>query len=181
MLREPREAAAELIGLEFQREILISAFVAMIAVSIIATEPMLNAAAAVFPGEPLPPLMRAIGSALGGLAIVWIIWKAGTVMGGEGSFDQLLLGFVLAEVVFLVGIIGLLVLMVFVPTLAGLFGLGFIIYWLWLISNVFAELHGFPSAWKAFGLVVGSWMAVNYASILILSLFSGVVGGPSNV
>jgi len=181
MLREPREAASELIGLEFSREILISAFLAMIAVSIIATEPMLAAAASVFPGDPLPPLLRAIGSAIGGLAIVWVIWKAGTMMGGQGSFDQLLLGFILLEVVFIVGIIGLLLLMVSVPPLAGLFGLGFICYWLWLISNVFAELHGFPSAWKAFGVVVISWIVVNYASVLILGLLTGAVGGGPDV
>lgn len=181
MLREPREAAAELIGLEFRREVLISAFFAMIAVSIIATEPMLTAAASVFPGDPLPPLLRAVGSAIGGLAIVWVIWKAGTMMGGQGSFDQLLLGFILLEVVFIVGIIGLLLLMVAVPPLAGFFGIGFICYWLWLISNVFAELHGFPSAWKAFGVVVISWIVVNYTSVMILGLLTGAVGGGPDV
>ncbi len=181
MLRDPRVAAAELIGLEFRREVLISAFLAMIAVSIIATEPMLNAAASIFPGDPLPPLARAFGSALGGLAIVWVIWKAGSMMGGQGTFDQLLLGFILLEVVFIAGIVGLLMMMVALPPLAGLLGVGFICYWLWLISNVYAELHGFPSAWKAFGVVVVSWMVVNYTSVIVLGLLTGLFGGPTDV
>ncbi|MDA8584723.1 hypothetical protein N9L47_00475 [Rhodobacteraceae bacterium] len=181
MLREPREAAAELIGLEFRLDVLLSAFIAMIAVSIIATEPLLKATAQLFPAEPLPPLLRAIGSAFGGLAIVWVLWKAGGRIGGRATFDQILLGFVLLEVVFIVGIVGLLLLIVAVPTLAGIIALAFVFYWVWMMCNVIAELHGFPSAWKALGLIVVSWVVVNYASILVLDLLSNLVGGPSNV
>lgn len=181
MLREPREAARVMMAIDLSRETVMMAFLAVMAVSIIATEPLLAVASSMLPGDAASPFMRAIGSTLGGLAVVWVIWKAGAFLGGAGQFDHILLGFVVLEAVFVIGIVGLLVLTAVMPPLAGLAGLGFVMFWIWMFSNVVAEMHGFPSAWKAFGVVALSWVIVNYASMLILNLLAGVAGGPSNV
>lgn len=181
MPREPRQATAELIEIDLPREVTVVAYLVVMAISVIVTEPLLAAASTVFPGEPLPPLVRAVGSTLGGLAVVWGIWKFGALIKGRGSFDQVFQTFVVLEGIFVLGILGLLVLVVLLPALAGLVGLAFIAYWLWMLAQAMAEVHGFPSAWKAFGIIVLSWVIVNYASIILLNLFSGLLGGPSNV
>ncbi len=181
MLREPREAADDLRAIDLSRDVLLMALVAVMAVSIIVTEPMLAMASTFFDAEALPPLFRAIGSTLGGLAVVWVIWKLGGVFGGSGSFDQILACFVVLEAIFVIGIAGLLAVMVFVPVLAAPLALGFIFFWLWMFANAVSGVHAFPSAWKAFGLVVAAWVIVNYASVILMGLVSGLVGGPSNV
>lgn len=181
MLREPREAAAELCDLDVSRDVLLMALVAVMAVSVIVTEPMLAMASSVFEAETLPPLVRAIGSTLGGMALVWVVWKMGEMFGGTGTFNCVLINFVVLEAVFVIGIAGLLVLMALMPAAAGLAGLGFVFYWLWMFANALAEVHKFPSAWKAFGIVVAAWVIVNYAGVLLMGLVSGVAGGPSNV
>ena len=181
MLREPREAASALVQLDMPRNMIFMAFLAIMALSVVATEPLLAVAATMLPGDPAMPFARAIGSTLGGLGVVWVIWKVGGLWSGKASFDNILLAFVCVEVIFVAGLIGLLILTAIMPPLAGLAGLGFIVFWLWIFSNVVAEMHDFSSAWKAFGLVALSWVVVNYASLMILNLFSGVAGGPSNV
>ena len=181
MLREPREAAADLCALDVPRDALLMALVAVMAVSVVVTEPMLAFASTAFGAETLPPLIRAVGSTLGGIALVWVVWKMGDMFGGAGTFNHVLVNFVVLEAMFVIGIAGLLVLMALMPAAAGLAGLGFIFFWLWMFANALAEVHKFPSAWKAFGIVVAAWVIVNYAGVLLMGLVSGVVGGPSNV
>ena len=178
MIREPRRAARDLADLSMPRNVIMVAFLAVMVISVIVTEPLLAITATMVPGEPLSPFVRAIGSTLGGIAIVWVIWRVGTLLGGTGNFNDIFVGFVVLEALFVAGIGVLLLLMTVMPALAGLVGFGFICYWLWMFSNALAELHGYPSAWKAFGVVAVSWIIVNYASILIMGLFSG---GASNV
>ena len=181
MVREPRDAGASLGQLSLPRAVIFMAFVAVTAVSVIVTEPLLAIAATMIEGEPMAPLARAIGSTLGGLATVWVIWKVGGLLQGTGSFDQIFLGFVFLEGIFILAIVGLLILVSLVPAIAGLAGIAFVCDWLWMVANVMAELHGFPSAWKAFGVVVMSWVIVNYASIMVMNVLTGMAGGPSNV
>ena len=181
MLREPRAAASDLVRADLSREVVLMAFFAIMAVSIIATEPLLSMAASMFEGEPLPPFRRALGSAIGGLAFVWVTWKLGGLLGGRGTFDQILLSFVFMEGILIVAIFGLLLLTFTIPAIAGMAGIAFICYWVWMYSNVVAEVHEFPSAWKALGVVALSMILVNYAGILIASLLFGASEGAVNV
>ena len=129
----------------------------------------------------LPPLARAIGSTLSALVFVWVLWKMGALMGGTGQFDQVFATFVVLEAIFVLGVAAFSVLMILLPTLAALAGLGFGVYWIWMFSNALAEVHRFPSAWKALGIVVVAWIIMNYLGVVLMGLVSGVVGGPSNV
>lgn len=181
MVREPRDAAMALARLDLPRNAVMMAYLTVMAVSVIVTEPMLVVAAQFFQGAIPPPLFRAVGSSIGGLALVWVMWKMAAMMGGRAGFDQVLANFVLLESLFLGGIAALLVVMVLLPALAGLIGIGFIVYWLWLFAQSFAGLQGFPSAWKALGIVIVSWIIVNYLSGLVMGPLSGLFGGATNV
>jgi len=178
MLRDPRGAARGLMQADVPRNVVLMAFFAIMAVSVVATEPLLAAASQMLGGEPASPFARAVGSVIGGLAVVWLIWKVGGAFGGTGGFDHILLAFVFLETLFVIGLAGLIILTLIMPPLTGLAGIGFVVFWLWMFSNVVAEMHEYPSAWKAFGVVVMSWVAVNYASMMVVSLLSG---GPANV
>ena len=181
MLREPREAAGEIMDLRMPVGTLVPAFVVVMILSVIVTEPLLVLASSMFPGEPLPPLLRAIGSVVGGLAVVWVIWKLGGLFGGQARFEQVLLAFVFLELIFTGGVLGLLILTALLPYLAGFAGIGFVIYWLWMFAVTLDEVQGFRSPWKAFAVVLMSWVIVNYTSLLVLNLLAGLFGGPSNV
>lgn len=180
-VREPRDATADLCRLNLPRDVLMIGFLAVMVCSVIVTEPMLAFAASVFESEPMPPLARAIGTTISSLIFVWVLWKMGEMMGGSGQFDHVFATFVVLEAIFVIGIAGFSVLMVLVPTIAAMAGLGFGIYWLWMFSNALAEVHRFPSAWKALGIVVVAWIIMNYLGVLLMGLITGLVGGPSNV
>ena len=181
MVREPREATRALLAVQLPAGVLAPAFVVVMILSVLVTEPLLTIAATVLPGDPMAPLPRALGSIAGGLAVVWVITKLGTTFGGDGRFDQALLVFIFLELIFSVGVIALLVLTALLPYLAGLAAIAFGVYWLWMFAVALDEVFGLASPWKAFGLVIVSWVIVNYASLLILNLMAGIFGGPSNV
>lgn len=181
MLREPRTAGLELAGLNLSREVILTAYLAVMAISVIVTEPMLVVAVDFFQGQLPNPLFRAFGSSLGGLALVWLLWKMASLLGGRAEFDHVFANFVLLEAVFIGGITALLILMVLLPALAGLIGIGFMVYWLWLFSQSLAGIAAFPSAWKALGILVFSWIIVNYLSGLIMGPLSALLGGSTHV
>ena len=83
--------------------------------SVIVTEPMLAVAATVFEGDPLPPLVRAIGSTLGGFCLGLAFVEDGGFLGGLGGFDQIFAIFVLLEGDLCCGITVLLVFMALMP------------------------------------------------------------------
>ena len=105
----------------------------------------------------------------------------GAFLGGKGGFDQVFAVFVVLEGIFVAGITVLLVFMALIPAVAGLAGLGFVIFWIWMFSNALTRVHEFRSAWKAFGIVVVSWIVMNYLGALVMDLVAGMVGGSSNV
>ena len=181
MVQDPRGATRDLLALPLPQGVLLPAYVVAMILSVLVTEPLLTIAASVMPGEPMAPLPRALGSIFGGLGVVWVICKLGGMFGGAGRFEQVLLVFTFLEVIFSVGVMILLVLTALLPYLAGLAAIAFGIYWLWMFAVSLDETLGLASPWKAFGVVMMSWVIVNYASLLILNLLAGIFGGPSNV
>ena len=174
--REPRETTAEITQMNIPREALGPAFLAVIILSVVVTEPMLAVAPMAFTEVP-PPVMRALWTSIFSLALVWAIWRIGTGMGGRARFDHVLIVFVLLELVFSVGIGAMMVLLLAVPTLAGLAGLAFIGYWIWLFGVTISEVHELGSALKALFVVFLAWLMVYFGGFVVMLLVSGLFGG----
>ena len=85
MGREPRFAARDLLALSLPKGALGIGFLIVMLLSVIATEPLLRLAGQMFPGDPLPPILRAIGSVLGGLAVAWVIWNWAVFWAAQGG------------------------------------------------------------------------------------------------
>ncbi len=174
--REPRETTGEITQMDIPREALGPAFLSVIILSVVVTEPMLALAPMAFAEVP-PPAMRALWTSLFSLALVWAIWRIGTGMGGRARFEHVLVVFILLELVFSVGIGSMLVLLLALPTLAGLVGLAFIGYWIWLFGVAISEVHGLGSAIKALLVVFLSWLMVYFGGFIVMLIFSGLFGG----
>ncbi|MDE0697481.1 MAG: hypothetical protein OXH76_16790 [Boseongicola sp.] len=182
MLREPRSTAAELFRLGVPREAAWLSFVLVIVLYVIAVERFLPMAEAlVMPVPRLPPLLRAGLELCSELFLVWVLWKLGGALGGQGKFEQVLLMFVFVWMYFTVAIVLLPILAAFSFTLTGLVGMAFFIHWIWLFVSVMAEAHGFKSLWTSFVLFVLSWIALFLFSLLFSPLVVGVIGVGSSV
>ncbi|NNE81011.1 MAG: YIP1 family protein [Silicimonas sp.] len=179
--REPRQAASDLMRLDVPRSVLGPAFVVVMILSVLVTEPMLAMLPADVFGEPLPPFIRVLISVAFNIALVWAIWRTATVMGGEGTFDDTLLVFIFLEAILSLGIGGLMILMFAFPALAGIAGLAFFGYWIYLIGIFFSEANRLDSALKAIGAVAIAWIVTYLVMIFVLKLIFGGAGGPPNV
>jgi len=179
--REPKQAAADLMRLDVPRKALGPAFVAVMIFSVIVTEPMLAMLPTEVFGEQVSPFARVGISIVFNFALVWVIWKTATGIGGQGSFDATLLVFVFVEAVLSAGIAVLMVMLLALPAVAGIGGLVFFGYWMYLIGVFFSEAHKFSSPLKAIGVVALAWAITYVAMIFILKLVLGVVGAAPNV
>ena len=179
--RQPRRAAADLVGLDVPRSVLAPAFIVVMILSVLVTEPMMAMLPTEVFGEPVPPFTRTIMSIVFNIGLVWVIWRTAAAMGGQGSFDRTLRVFIFLEAVLSVGIGILIVLLLALPALAGFAGLAFFGYWIFLIGVFFSEAHRLQSPLKAIGVVAIAWTVTYVAMILILNLVFGGAGGAPNV
>ncbi len=166
-----------LLNLDLPRNTVAMGFVVAIILSIIVTEPLIALVPEDTFGPPLPPITRFIMTALFSAAVVVAIWKVGTAFGGKASLADAYLVFAYLELVLSAGLAIMLVLLFVLPFLAGMMGLGVSLFWLWLLGAFYAEAFGFPSVFKALGVVALSWFATYVVGILILS-FVAAGGAP---
>ena len=168
-LREPREAASTLMAMGVPHAALWPAFGALVALSVILSfvtggvDQSANEAA-------LGPLMLAISSAVAGAASVFLVWKIGVAMDGKGSFEETLLLTVFLQGVIFAGQLVEFVLFLFMPPLSGVFSIALIVLTFWINLNFIAALHGFPSLWRAFGVLLFASLGVALILIFLMSL-----------
>ncbi|MFT4715461.1 MAG: hypothetical protein ACI861_000578 [Paracoccaceae bacterium] len=101
----------------------------------------------------------------------------GRMFGGRGGFDQAILISAWLQFFTLMVQIALIPVAIIAPTVAGLLsGLSYV-YFVWLMVNFIAELHGFRSLWKVLGGIVGASFAASFIILMFLGLFGVEFGG----
>lgn len=171
--RSPREAAAMLLSMGVPKNGIWMAFILVMILSILVTEPLFALVPSETFGPPIQPMTRFLMTAPFSAAMVWVTWRLGRGFGGKASLSDAFLVFTYLEGVLTVGLAAMLVLVFVIPFLAGLFGLALTIGWVWLLGVFFAEAFSFSSPFKALGIVVLAWFIVYVAGLFLLSLVAG--------
>lgn len=169
-LREPREAAADVIALGVPREALVPGLLAVVAVSV-----LLNAVAEMLAPTPLgliTPFQMTVFLMILFVSFALAVYKVGQVLGGLGSWQDSLLLAVFFQAVFLPAQAIQVLLIAVVPALASLVGLAIFLFGLWVNVNFVAALHGFQGLGKAVGVL----LLASFVVAVILAFAAPLVG-----
>lgn len=97
-------------------------------------------------------------------------FNVGRLMGGQGSFpDTLIVITWLQAVMLLVQLVQVLSLVV-LPMFSGLLGVLGMVLFLWLLTNFLAELHGFDSLGKVFGMILITAIGLGFVVTILMSI-----------
>ncbi|WP_172295012.1 Yip1 family protein [Pseudoruegeria sp. HB172150] len=182
---QPREAARWIMELGLPRrsrwEALLLVVVLSVALQYMSVRYLGDPGLVMF-GEILNrPFTSAIIQACSLLVAIFAIFWIGRAMGGTGRFaDAIILVVWLQFCIFLLSVAQTLALVV-LPPVAVIISLASIVAFFWLLTNFVAELHGFTSLGKVFGMIIVSIIALTFCFAIILNLIGFSVGVPANV
>jgi len=157
-MREPREAAADIIALDVPREAVVPAFALMSLISVILlllSEAVAPTVLSLWSPFQLTALFLLL---YGGLAFTTC--RIGRMMDGIGTCPDALLLITLMLAVFVpIKVVHTVFLVVSLP-LAGLLSIFLFFYSIWINVMLVAALHGYENLGKAVAVSVLSWIAV---------------------
>jgi Yip1 domain len=104
---------------------------------------------------------------------VFLIYRVGRAMGGNGTLSDTLLVVVWLQVIMLGVQLVQLVSLIIAPPLAGIVNLAGLVLFFWLITSFIAVLHGFASRWAVLAGIFAASFAVAVLLVLILSMIYG--------
>jgi hypothetical protein len=123
------------------------------------------------------PLQSAIVQWVALILSVIVLHIAGRAFGGKGNLEDALMTVVWLQAILLVVQAAQIVVMLALPFLGGVVGIGIIVMFFWLTTQFITELHGFTSAPKVFAgfLAVLLVVSVVIAALIIAVGGSGVI------
>ncbi|MEO0389912.1 MAG: Yip1 family protein [Pseudomonadota bacterium] len=179
-IREPRTAAAQIIGLGLPRGAIWSALVLFAAINaIITTLPMaLSPIAPADVPEGMEQLVRLLQSPLvlfvllAGFLVVMVhaLTWTGRALGGTGGLDEMAAAFAWLQALRAIAQVVLLILASLIPGIAGLVGLAIFVLGIWIMMNFVAEAQNFDSPWQAFGVLMTVFVGLMIGLMLLLTL-----------
>ncbi len=110
------------------------------------------------------------------LTVHMLCW-VGRALGGQGSLSDVLSVFTLLQIMTLVISVGLFLLGLAVPVLAGLGSLAFLAWSLWAIVCFLDVAHQFDNPFKAFGVLIASFVAVLIGASIAMGVLGGLILG----
>ncbi|MEL7258208.1 MAG: YIP1 family protein [Pseudomonadota bacterium] len=117
--------------------------------------------------------------------MVHVLCWVGRALGGQGSLLDILSVFTLLQVMTLLLSFGLFLISLIVPALAALGSLVFLAWTLWAITSFLDAAHGFNNPFKAFGVLIASFVAVLFGASIAMGVLGGLIlgitGGAGNV
>ena len=191
-LREPRLAAAQVIGLGLPRGAIWSALVLFAAINaMILTLPMtLSPIPANEVPEGLESLVHLMKSPLllfvllAGFLVVIVhaLTWTGRALGGTGGLDEMAAAFAWLQALRALAQVVLLVTASLEPGIASLLSLGVFVLGIWIMMNFVAEAQNFDSPWQAFGVLMTVFVGLMIGLLLLLTLTGTAVNfGAGNV
>ena len=149
-LSDPRAAARQVMALPLPRSARWQALALVIVLS------MLFGQAAVLLMAGQGPDALSVGLIQGAvlLALVYAVHFVGRLLGGRGAFEDGLILIAWLQGVMVAVQIAQIVALVILPPLTGLLGFLGMALFLWLLTNFVAELHGFTSLGRVFGMIL---------------------------
>ncbi|MEO1137899.1 MAG: Yip1 family protein [Pseudomonadota bacterium] len=181
-LQKPREAAAQVLGLQLPSQAL------WIALSLVSVVTSLTVAAMLQAGPPptgdlgaliqaspayTSPLIFAIMQWGRAVLSVFMLFWVGKSLGGRGELVDILGVVTWLQVVSFVLVAALSLVGVLIPFLSSLGMLVFFVWWVWAIVAFLDVAHQFENPFKALVVLVASIIGV----LVGLSIIMGVIGG----
>jgi len=171
-LRDPRIAAAALLEVRLTRGELLQLAVVVASLSVLFSA--LVAFLASGEADPLGhlmlrnPLLFAVIQFMTMMLTVIMVQMVGRMMGGRGSFDQSLILIAWLQFYMLLVQVIIVPLTLLVPGLALVLNLAAYIYFLWVLVNFIAGLHGFRSLMKVLAGVLATSFGLSLVLMMIL-------------
>lgn len=171
-VKQPKDAARQLLALDIPREALWTALALMGVLNAIvyAISNLLFPVPGAMPAFLAAPAVYAVivvgGLALTALSLSW----AGRAMGGVASLENILVLVIWLQVLRLMVQIAATILMLIVPAFAGLLVIAAAFVGLWILINFVDVAQKFDSPGKAFGSLIFAFLGMVVALSLILSL-----------
>lgn len=140
------------------------AFGAIILISVVVS----GLADMVMPTPGAPPVPHVLMAVLLGvifLSFAFGIWKVGSFFGGKGTFQEAMIVSIFFQAVLLPFQVLQILIAFAVPGLAGLYGIGLLIYGVWINVNFIDALHGIASFGKSLGIL---FLASVFAAIMLV-------------
>lgn len=113
------------------------------------------------------PLLLAGLQAAGMTLFAGLVTGVGRLFGGTGRFAQILLALAWLGFLLLVVQMGMLVLMLALPSLGGVLKLAVIALVIWLLASFIAEVHGFRSTFFTAAVLIGSLLMIGMGLVLL--------------
>ena len=183
-LRDPAEAARQVIAFNLPREVLWTALALMAVLNTL----MYSVTSALVPGpSPMPAVFQTPLAYLlfmgGALVLVSIaLYWAGRSFGGTGSLDDILSVIIWLQFLRVLVQVVSIVLLLTLPLLAALLTLAAAILGLWISVHFVDQAHRFGSPLKSVGVIVASFIGMVMGLSILLALFGGgFLGGAQNV
>ena len=182
-LFEPREAARALMAMRLPQPALWQALALMSVLYTIVYALSLRLSPPADPSQMLMPAMMDFPLVLavalfGGLALTVIALRAiGQAIGGTGEMADVLVLITWLQMLRLMVQVGIIVLALGSPPLAGMAAIVVAVWGLYIFINFVDSAHGFDNRLKAFGAIVLSVIAMVMGLSAVLSLAGIVVTG----
>jgi hypothetical protein len=183
-VRDPRGGARRVIGFGIPTARLWEVLILLVAISVILGQ---GTILLLMHGTQMtsPVLFHPIVMGIVQLVLLAImasaIERVGRMFGGEGGFNGALAVVVWLQFVMVCLQVVQTVTLFIYPPIAEIIGIIGLLLFLWLATNFIAELHGFASLGKVFGMLLVSTIVIALVLSLILSALGVVVVETPNV
>ena len=165
-LSDPRGAARRVMALPLPLGARWQALALVIVLSMLFGQ----AAALMLAGEGVDATALGLIQAAALLTLVYAVYIVGRLMGGRGVFEDGLILVAWLQGVMVAVQLAQIVALLILPPLTGLLGfLGFALF-LWLLTNFVAELHGFSSLGRVFGMILLTLFGVAIVLAIVLQM-----------
>lgn len=178
-IKEPAEAARFLLSLAIPREALWIGFalVAVLNGILFDLSNRLVPTPSPFPEVFLVPVVYTLLVALGLLLTIASLYWAGRLLGGSGSFEDVMVTILWLQGIRLVLMVLVLILVVVFPLVSALVVFGASLYGLYILLHFVDQAHGLQSLGRSAGVLIASMVAIVLGLTLLVSLFGGPIAG----
>jgi hypothetical protein len=190
-LRDPQEAAREIMGWQISRTELYMLLVAVSAVNaflaglgnVLSPVPTDPAAMQAVPMLALldRPLVLFVLIAGGLVVTVHALFWAGRAMGGSGTLDHMLALLTWLQALRAAAQVVILVLSLGAPLLGGLVALVVVVVAFWLLLHFISAALHLASLFRAFGILIAVMAGLLFGLMLLVTMMGLTAGGMTNV
>jgi hypothetical protein len=176
-IRNPREAARQLIGLNLPINALWTALALVVVLNagVYSLSNVISPPPADLAVPTIAPVPFALFLGAGLVGTIYALWYVGRTLGGEAGLADIMVLLVWLQALRLVVQAALLVLVPLSPVLSSLVVLAAAVIGFWILLNFVDVAHGYDSLLKSLGAIALSVLAMALGLTLLVTLFGGAL------